>query len=257
MIVDFSPEWITAVSTMIIASAGIVFGWKQLQEGRRESEKEKSRHILSRIIKPFLNQLDLEIHRLKDRQYDWNIFSQNFDSIKQLKIEEDDKTIFKDFQRKNSVISGEIENHNKLVSSLHQNGQNLAETIWTDEFEAKSRKFLDEWNEANKGISSIPQNDAKLIVRFVIDNIQKLETSYTYYAKFWDVYGKELLPIRESPETKERLETIEKITVMLVESSEKIKRELENILWRYWAELGLPLSALEEGRIQTSSFRQW
>lgn len=219
------PDWITAIATVIITSASIIFGKRQLDELNREKESKKIKEFLQKIISPLISQLDSEIRYLEKNRFSYAHISRKMLEIHKLDINSEDKEVLRDFRKRFPIVVDDFVKRDEVYGKLEEELQKLGNLIGTQEFETKCQELINEWN-GNNPHNRIPAGEWKFIIGYIIDNLPELDNSYGTFSFFWSRYSKELLQIRDEGGIKTQIMSVGTVNKNFLQLSVKIKDEL-------------------------------
>jgi len=258
------PPFLTLFEVVIISSIVLMLVL-MLKSKQKEGElKEKPRivEIMKFVLHPLTEKLDSNISMLHRNEFGYEHGKVKSMGIKELELGFGwgiEKKIYKSFKEECSEYAKKINEYDTKVGELKNAVIKLAEMIYTPAFEKECIKLVKKYNsevrtrylsgieimqrkyrkntcEVNKKIENRYIDKSPM---YLVSDIIDKRLIHDVYDDFWKKYGLELLQIREKPDIKEQIEKVETKSKKLVETSEKLKNEIEGLIKQYEKEYGI------------------
>jgi len=215
--------------------------------------RERVKAWVVTVINPVLEGLYTELYYLHQKNWTWRFTTGGFDYISSIAgyIDIRYHPNFEDFCRKNPNIKKLIDEHDVALDTLAR----VLKGAYT--FLLTSGVFKQRFNEAifeyhNRGLEpknpwgAYPEEEGpKVVVQYLINNIQELDSSYTT-AVFWREYGLKLREVLKDPDIEPLIKNVKEKGMHVKKIAAQIEESLKALRSDYADRFGIPPVPIED-----------
>jgi hypothetical protein len=232
------------ISTVVVAGATVLYAsltYFLLREQRREKEKPRIQEIGDVVIYPLIKKLEEQKILFETGDFKW---SQNGFYYKQHQLELSqgvEKLVYEEFKKNFPKIVNDIEKYGGELLKQKAILDSFANKIGLlPDFKEKVLNYFDEYKKEKSANGFFDPNIKNLgyILEDIVNNRKELRQSDGYY-NFWNLYGGDLLRLRDRKELRDYKAKVENGTKDLLTLIDKILNSLLNIMSRYRADYGI------------------